>query len=282
MVGVALNSVFVLVEFGFGLFANSSALMADAGHNLSDVLGLLLAWIATVLARRSPNARFTYGLRSFSILAALANAVLLLLACGAIGVDALGRLAHPGPVNNHVVILVAAAGIAVNGGTAWLLAGSGAHDLNMRGAYLHMVADAAVSFGVVIAALVTLSTGWLWLDPMVSVAIVLFIIWGTWGLLRQSLGLALHAVPDRLELAQVQGFLQQQAGVSDVHDLHLWGMSTTESALTAHLVIPAGYPGDEAIESIAQALQSRFGINHSTLQVEQGTVAHKCSIAKAV
>ncbi len=276
--GIAINSIFVVVEFGFGFVAHSTALMADAGHNLFDVLGLALALVAAVLAKRSPTARYTYGLRSFSIVAALGNAVLLLVACGAIGFEALQRLAQPPAVNSGIVMAVAGAGIVVNGATALLLARGSAHDLNMRGAYLHMLADAAVSLGVVLAAALTLYTGWLWPDPLVSVAIVGVIVWGTWSLLRQSLHLALQAVPAHVSTEKVHNFLLQQEGVSEVRDLHIWAMSTTETALTAHLVMPQGAPSDQALSAIAQALRSEHGIQHSTLQVGRGELAHACSL----
>jgi cobalt-zinc-cadmium efflux system protein len=277
-IAIALNSLFVCIEFGYGYLANSTALMADAGHNLSDVLGLLLAWGAAVLGRRAPSTRYTYGLRSSSILAALGNAMLLLVACGAIAWEAIGRLSQPPVVASMTVILVAAVGIVVNGISAWLFAKGSKNDINLRGAYLHMAADAAVSLGVVVSGIVMLYTGWYWLDPVVSLLIVAVILVGTWGLLRESTQLALSAVPAHIDPHAVQAYLRQCPGVADVHDLHIWGMSTTESALTVHLVMPQGYPGDAALDAITQGLQAQFLITHSTLQTEQGTTAHACAM----
>jgi cobalt-zinc-cadmium efflux system protein len=278
IVAIALNSIFVAAEFGYGYAANSTALMADAGHNLSDVLGLVLAWAAVVVGRKSPNERFTYGLRSTSILAALANAMLLLVACGGIGWEAVQRFSQPPVVAGVTVMVVAAIGIVVNGLSAWMFMKGSAGDLNIRGAYLHMAADAAVSLGVVVAGLVMLSTGWYWLDPLVSLVIVAVILIGTWGLLRESLHLALNAVPPHIDLSAVADYLRELPGVTDIHDLHIWGMSTTESALTVHLVMPDGYPGDSVIDGITRALNERFSMHHSTLQIEQGTTQHACSL----
>jgi cobalt-zinc-cadmium efflux system protein len=279
IVAIALNSAFVAVEFSYGFIANSTALMADAGHNLSDVLGLALALGASMLARRSPSARFTYGLRSTTILAALANAMLLFVACGAIGWEALQRFSQPPTVQGLTVMAVAAVGIVVNGLSAWLFVKGSKDDLNIRGAYLHMAADAAVSLGVVVAGGVILLTGWNWLDPAISLVIVAVILVGTWGLLRESLRLALDAVPAHIDVAAVAAHLGALPGVAAVHDLHIWGMSTTEAALTVHLVTPAGYPGDAEIDAIAEGLAQRFGIRHSTLQVELGTTQHACCLA---
>ena len=278
---IALNVLLVLIQFGFGFVANSTALMADAGHNLSDVLGLVLALVAAVLGRRAPKGRYTYGLRSSSILAALTNAVLLLLASGAIAWEAVQRMLAPPPVAGLTVTLVAAAGIVVNGLSAWLLLRGQKSDLNVRGAYLHMLSDAAISLGVVLAGLAIMATGWNWLDPLVSVVIVALIVAGTWGLLREALELILSAVPAGIDADEVAEFLRARPGVSDVHDLHIWGMSTTENALTAHLVVPDGYPGDEVLDAISDELRSRFGIGHSTLQVEQGTTRHACALHPA-
>jgi cobalt-zinc-cadmium efflux system protein len=278
VVAIALNSIFVAVEFGYGYAANSTALMADAGHNLSDVLGLVMAWAAVVVGQRTPNERFTYGLRSTSILAALANAMLLLVACGAIGWEAVQRFSQPPAVSSVTVMVVAAIGIVVNGISAWMFLKGSADDLNIRGAYLHMAADAAVSLGVVLAGLAMLVTGWYWLDPLVSLVIVAVILIGTWRLLRESLHLALNAVPPHIDLSAVAEYLRCLPDVTDIHDLHIWGMSTTESALTVHLVMPAGYPGDAVIDGITRALEQRFAVHHSTLQIEQGTTSHACSL----
>lgn len=278
---VALNTIFVVVEFAFGFVANSTALIADAGHNLSDVLGLLLAWGAATLSKRAPNGRFTYGLRASSILAAVANAVLLLVACGAIAWEAVSRFSQPPAVAGMTVTLVACVGIAINGLSAWLFAKGSKGDLNVRGAYLHMLGDAAVSLGVVVAGLAMISTGWFWLDPVVSLAIVAVIVWGTWGLLRESLELALNAVPTGIDLDGVEAYLRSLPCVADIHDLHIWGMSTTESALTVHLVIPGGYPGDEYMDGIERTLHGRHRIHHCTLQVELGTTDHVCGLQRA-
>lgn len=276
IVAIILNSVFVVVELVYGVIAHSTALIADAGHNLADVLGLLLAGGAAILARRAPSGRYTYGLRSTSILAALANAMFLLVACGAIGVEAVQRFFDPPMVAGMTVIVVAGAGIIVNGFSAWLFVKNSHEDLNIRGAYLHMAADAAVSLGVVIAGALILLTGWYWLDSTVSLMIVLVIMLGAWGLLRQAMRLALSAVPAHIELPEVAAYLRLCPGVAEIHDLHIWGMSTTESALTVHLVMPEGYPGDAIMDDIMCTLKIRFSIEHSTLQIEQGTTDHAC------
>jgi cobalt-zinc-cadmium efflux system protein len=267
-IGIGLNVAFVAVEFVFGVLANSVSLLADAGHNLSDVLGLVIAWIASVLVRRPPSSRYTYGLRSSSILAALFNAVFLLVAVGAIAWEAILRLLHPEPVASGTVMIVASVGIVINGATAWLFASGRKGDLNIRGAFLHMIADAAVSAGVVVAGLAILYTGWVWLDPLTSLVIVGVIVWGTWGLLRDSLAMSVNAVPSKIDPQAVRRYLETCSGVSSVHDLHIWAMSTTESALTAHLVFPAGHPGDEFLLRAASELRHRFGIDHTTLQIE--------------
>jgi cobalt-zinc-cadmium efflux system protein len=275
-VGIGLNLTFVAVEFGYGVLANSVALMADAGHNLSDVLGLAIAWIASVLARRAPSSRYTYGLGGSSILAALFNAVLLLLAVGAIAWEAVLRLFHPEPVASGTVMIVAAVGIVVNGVTAALFASGRKGDLNIRGAFLHMIADAAVSAGVVVAGLAILSTGWFWLDPLTSLVIVGVIVWTTWSLLRDSLAMSVGAVPASIDPQAVRSYLCSCAGVAAVHDLHIWPLSTTENALTAHLVFPGGHPGDEFLAVAASELRQRFGIGHTTLQIEisEDTACH--------
>ncbi|HZX30618.1 MAG TPA: cation diffusion facilitator family transporter [Rhodocyclaceae bacterium] len=277
---VALNTIFVVVEFVFGVIANSTALTADAGHNLSDVLGLLLAWGAATLSKRAPNGRYTYGLRATSILAAVANAVFLLVASGAIAWEAMHRFFQPPAVAGMTVTLVAGIGIAVNGLSAWLFAKGCEGDLNVRGAYLHLLADAAVSLGVVAAGLAMMSTGWLWLDPLVSLVIVAVVVWGTWGLLRESLDLALNAVPAGIDLDGIEAYLRSLPGVTDIHDLHIWGMSTTESALTVHLVLPTGYPGDDFMDGISRTLETRFAVHHSTLQIEHGTTNHSCRLSE--
>jgi cobalt-zinc-cadmium efflux system protein len=267
-VGIALNVGFVLAEVLYGLLANSVALLADAGHNLGDVLGLAVAWLASELVKRAPTARFTYGLRGSSILAALFNAIVLLLTVGAISWEAIRRLGAPEPVAERTVMIVAALGIVVNGISAWLFASGSKEDINLRGAFLHMASDALVSVGVVVAALVILLTGWLWLDPVVSLAINAVIVRGTWGLLRDSLGMSMAAVPPGIEPAKVHEFLATRLGVASIHDLHIWPMSTTETALTCHLAMPAGHPGDAFLHSVATDLAKQFKISHSTIQIE--------------
>jgi cobalt-zinc-cadmium efflux system protein len=264
----ALNIAFVAVEAAFGILSNSTALLADAGHNLSDVVGLLVAWGAAVLSRRAPTARYTYGLRSSSILAALFNAVFLLTAVGAIAWEAIQRFAHPAPVAAGTVMIVAAVGIAINGLTAWMFASGRKGDINIRGAFLHMAADAAVSAGVVVAGALILLTGWQWVDPAVSLVICAIIVWSTWGLLIDSVRMSLDAVPGNIEAASVSGYLQQLPGVVQLHDLHIWPVSTTETALTCHLVMPGGHPGDQFLIETAHALAHRFAIGHTTIQIE--------------
>jgi cobalt-zinc-cadmium efflux system protein len=278
VIAIALNTAFVVVEFTYGFIANSTALMADAGHNLSDVLGLALAAGASILARKAANERYTYGLRSSSILAALANAVLLLLACGAIAWESVHRFSQPPVVAGQTVTLVALIGVVINGSSAWLFAKGRKNDLNIRGVYLHMAADAGVSAGVVITGISMVFTSWFWLDPAVSLVIVGVVIAATWELLRDSLRLALDAVPPHIEVAAVDAYLREQPGVIDIHDLHIWGLSTTESALTVHLVMPGGYPGDTFMENMRKTLDTRFSIHHSTIQIEQGTANHVCSL----
>lgn len=278
-IGVTLNLGFVVAEAVFGVLSNSLALLADAGHNLSDVLGLLLAWGASILAKRIPSQRFTYGLRSSTILAALFNAILLLIAIGAIAWEAIQRFGHPEPVNGITVIAVAALGVVINTVTALLFMAGRKHDVNIRGAFLHMAADAGVSLGVVLAGIGILATGWLWLDPAISLTIVVVILAGTWGLLRESLGLALQAVPKGVDPGAVKAFLAGLPGVAEVHDLHIWAMSTTEWTLTAHLVCPAGHPGDAFLSDAAEKMQRRFKIQHLTLQIEVGDSQQSCQQA---
>lgn len=273
---IGLNLAFVIVEFTYGFIAHSTALMADAGHNLSDVLGLVLAWGAAVLAKSVPKGRYTYGLRGSSILAALGNGLLLMVACGAIAWEAVQRIAEPAPVAGATVSIVAAIGVVINGFSAWLFLAGSKGDLNIRGAYLHMAADAALSLGVVISGLAIMYSGWTWIDPAVSLVIVVVIVIGTWSLLRESVQLSMAAVPPNVDAARVQAFLASQPGVTGVHDLHIWALSTTETALTAHLVIPGGYPGDAALDAIEHTLRQEYAIHHSTLQVEQGTTHHHC------
>jgi cobalt-zinc-cadmium efflux system protein len=273
---VALNLIFVAIEGGFGFLSNSVALIADAGHNLSDVLGLVCAWTALFLGRRPPGARFTYGLGRSSVLAALANAVLLLLACGAIAWEAVGRLASPPPVAGLTVMGVAASGIVINGLSAWLLHAGSHGDLNRRSAFIHMLGDAAVSAGVLLSGALILFTGWSRLDPIVSLFIVAAILVSTWGLLRDSLHLSLDGVPASVNSSAVMSFLADQRGVTDVHDLHIWALSTTSVALTAHLVVPDRGAEDALLNSLTPNLKRRFHIHHATLQIERDRCEHGC------
>jgi cobalt-zinc-cadmium efflux system protein len=268
--GIALNIAFVLAQVFFGIAAQSLALLADAGHNLGDGIGLLLAWLASYLSARPATERRTYGMRRSSILAALANAVLLLVAVGGIAWEAIRRFSDPAPVASWTVIWVAAAGIAVNLGVALLFQGGRKGDLNIRGAFLHMMADAAVSAGVVVAGVLILLTGWHWLDPAVSLIISGVIVWGTWGLLRDSVNLALDAVPPGIELAEVRRYLQSLPGVTEAHHLHVWALSTTETALTVHLVKSEPSGDDALLETVNHDLGERFGIAHATIQLERG------------
>ncbi|WP_366935728.1 cation diffusion facilitator family transporter [Hyphomicrobium sp.] len=266
--GTALNVGIVVLEASFGFWSNSMALLADAGHNLSDVFGLLLAWGASALVRRKPTARFTYGLGASSILAALANGILLLVATGAIAWEAIERLSAPQPVAGFTVMIVAAIGILGNGFTAWLFTSGRHDDINVRGAFLHMAGDAAISLGVVIAGGLTLYTGWLVLDPIVSLVIAVLIVWNTWGLLKDSLIMAMQAVPPGINTDEVRQCLEKMPGVARLHDLHIWAMSTTTIALTCHLVMPEGHPGDAFLVEVSRTLKNKFKIAHSTFQIE--------------
>jgi cobalt-zinc-cadmium efflux system protein len=275
-IAVALNLIFVLIEASFGFLSNSVALIADAGHNLSDVLGLVCAWTAMYLGRRPPGARFTYGLGRSSVLAALANAVLLLMACGAIAWEAVGRLAAPPAVAGTTVIWVAASGIVINGLSAWLLHAGSHGDLNRRSAFIHMLGDAAVSVGVMLSGALILFTGWSRLDPIVSLLIVAAILVSTWGLLRDSLHLSLDGVPASVNSTAVMSYLADQRGVTDVHDLHIWALSTTSVALTAHLVVPERGAEDALLDFLTPDLKRRFHIHHATLQIERDRCEHGC------
>jgi cobalt-zinc-cadmium efflux system protein len=275
-VGIAINLAFVALEWGFGLWSHSLALLADATHNLGDALGLVLAWAAVRLSSRAPSERFTYGFGASSILAALANGLLLMLVTGALVWEAVLRLQDPQPVEGGVVIWVAIAGIAVNGVTAWLLHGGHEHDLNIKGAYLHMLGDAAVSAAVAVSGALVLYTGWLWLDPAMTIAVGLFIVWSSIGLLRDSTRMAMHAVPPDIDSAKVREYLESLPGVTSAHDLHIWAMSTTGAALTAHLVIPGTPPGDGFLELATKEIGERFAIAHVTLQIEAGDCGKGC------
>jgi cobalt-zinc-cadmium efflux system protein len=272
--GIALNLAFVLVEAVFGFTANSMALLSDAGHNLSDVLGLVVAWAGGFMARTGPSPRFTYGLKKASILAALANALFLLVAVGAIGAEALRRLVHPSPTQGETVMVVAAVGVAVNGLTAFLFARGREGDINIRGAFLHMAADALVSIAVVFAGLVILWTGQQWVDPAMSLAVAVVILWGSVGLLKESMWMSLAGVPKGIDVDQVELALARLDGVEAVHDLHIWPISTTETALTAHIVTAdAAYP-DALLERARRVLHDDFRIEHCTIQVERDHPAH--------
>lgn len=272
-IGVVLNTGFVAVEVVLGIVSGSMALIADAGHNLSDVLSLLLAWGAAALVKRPATARFTYGYRGSTILAALANAVLLLVALGVILAETVQRLGNPQPIDTGLVMIVAGVGIVVNAGTALLFIKGRHGDLNIRGAFLHMAADALISLGVVVSAALVWWTGALWIDPVTSLVIVAVIGWGTWGLLKESVQLGMMGVPHGIDAAAVRAYLSSLDGVEDVHDLHVWSMSTTQVALTAHLVVPSAYPNDGFLREAARQLDRRFGIAHATLQVERDATA---------
>lgn len=267
-IGTSLNIAIVVLEGVFGILSNSMALLADAGHNLSDVFGLVLAWGASTLVKKKPTARFTYGMGASSILAALGNSILLLVATGAIAWEAIGRLGEPEPVSGITVMVVAGIGILANGFTAWLFTSGRNDDINVRAAFLHMAGDAAISLGVVIAGAITLLTGWLVVDPIVSLVIAALIVWSTWSLLKDSVVMAMQAVPPGMNTDDVRQSLENLPGVSRLHDLHIWAMSTTKTALTCHLVMPAGHPGDAFLSEASHMLASRFKIDHATFQIE--------------
>ena len=272
LIGVILNSVFVVVEAVYGWISGSMALIADAGHNLSDVMALLLAWGASVAAKKPPTQRFTYGFKSSTILAALANAGLLLVAIGAITFETLHRIAEPAPVEGMTMVIVAGIGIVINTGTALLFLRGREHDINIRGAFLHMAADALVSLGVVIAGVAILFSGATWIDPLVSLLIVAVIAWGTWGLLKDSVAMSLLGVPKGISESGVRSYLAGLEGVSEIHELHIWPMSTTETALTAHLVMPGGHPGDTFLKQVGDELEQKHRIGHATIQIEQSRI----------
>jgi len=276
-IGVALNAAYVVAQIVFGIAAHSLALLADAGHNFGDVLGLVLAWCAIYLGKTRATDRRTYGLGRSSILAALANAILLLIAVGGITWEAIRRFSNPGAVAGLTVMIVAALGIVINGVTAVFLFGGNKRDLNIKAAFLHMVADAAVSAGVLVTGVVILFIGWHWIDPVASLVINIVIVWGTWGLLRRSLSMALDLVPENVDAVAVRRFLETQKGVTAVHDLHIWPLSTTRTALTVHLEMPDGSAGDAFLHHLCESLQDQFDIEHSTIQIEQN--AEACSLA---
>ena len=277
VIGIALNSVFIAIETVFGFLSNSTALLADAGHNLSDVLGLLIAWGAVALSKRAPTPQFTYGLRGSSLLAALFNAMFLLVAVGAIAWEAAERFVNPTPVEGVTVMVVAGIGIVINGVTASLFASGRKSDINIEGAFLHMASDAAVSLGVVLAALLYVYTGWRWVDPATSLVICAVIFVSTWGLLKNSVRMSLGGVPPSIDPEKVRSFLGKQPGVARLHDLHIWPISTTDTALSVHLVMPEGHPGDAFLMEIAAELEHDFAINHATVQIEISSDA--CALA---
>jgi cobalt-zinc-cadmium efflux system protein len=276
-IGTALNIGFVIVQVVFGLFAHSVALLADASHNLGDALGLVLAWWAHYAATKPPTARHTYGLRRGSILSALANAILLLIAAGAISWEAIRRFFEPVEVNGSIVIYVAAIGIVINASVALLFLSGRNHDLNIRGAFLHMTSDALVSAAVVVAGIAMVFTGWKWLDPAVSLLINAIIVWGTWSLLIESLNLAMDKVPPTIDISAVGRYLDTLPDIVATHDLHVWPISTTETALTVHLVNPNAVVNDEQLSRIRKVLRDRFNIGHATIQLERGDPAIPCA-----
>ncbi|WP_254454634.1 cation diffusion facilitator family transporter [Acetobacter estunensis] len=277
-VGMAINTLYLVIEAVWGVLAHSLALLADAGHNLSDVLALGAAWLAHNLSQRAPSQRFTYGLRRSSILAALTNAVILLLVTGGIAWEAILRLFHPEPVAGRTVMIVAAIGILVNGATALMLMKGQKEDLNIRGAFLHMATDALASFAVVVTGAMVLLTNLTWLDPAISLAISVLIVGATWALLRDSLDMALDAVPRDVNPGEVEQYLRTLPGVTELHDLHIWAMSTTENALTAHLVRASSTDNDRLLETVGETLRSRFGIVHPTIQIETARCDAGCTL----
>lgn len=266
--GIALNIIYIIVEVTYGILAGSMALLADAGHNLSDVLGLAVAWAGAELSKRPPSKQFTYGLGGSSILAALLNGLLLLVACGAIAWEAIGRFSAPGNVASTTVIIVASIGIVINFVTAMLFVRGQKEDINVRGAFLHMMADAGVSAGVVVGGIAIYFTGFNWIDPFVSLAIVALIFWSTWGLLSDAVRMSLAGVPRNVDSEEVLSALSNLAGVETVHDLHIWPMSTSENAMTAHLVIPGGHPGKGFLADVQDRMKEKFAIHHITIQIE--------------
>jgi cobalt-zinc-cadmium efflux system protein len=266
--GVGLNVAIVVLQAGYGLVAHSTALLADAGHNLGDVLSLLVAWGAASLAKLPPTERFTYGLRSTSIMAAVFNALFLLVVMGGIAWEAIRRFSEPVAVQGNIVMAVAGIAIVMNGISAWLFAPGRRGDINVRGAFLHMLSDALVSLGVVVAGGLIVLTGWSWIDPVATLVVVGVIVFGTWDLLKDSFQMALAAVPEGIDPGKVRLYLSELPGVRRVHDLHIWPLSTTQTALTCHLVMPDGHPGDLFTSRIAENLHAQFNIEHSTLQIE--------------
>ncbi|MDF9759664.1 cobalt-zinc-cadmium efflux system protein [Peribacillus simplex] len=269
--GIILNTIFIIVEIIYGILGDSLALLADAGHNVSDVLGLIIAWIAVWLGKKAPTNKRTYGYKRSSILSALFNAVFLLVAIGAIAWEAIQRFSSPQPVEGKTVIIVAIIGIVINTLTALLFMSGRKNDLNIRGAFMHMAADALVSLGVVIAGFVIIWTGWQWLDPLVSLGISIVILFGTWGLLKESINLSLDAVPEGIDIKKIKDYLIGLPTIIEVHDLHVWGMSTTEAALTVHLIRSVIDDNDQLLQKLTKEIHDQFGIEHVTIQIEKGT-----------
>ena len=266
--GIALNVIYILIEAFYGLLIHSMSLMADAGHNLSDVLGLLIAWGATYLAKTSATSKRTYGFRKSTILAAMFNSLLLLIVVGGISIEAFRKFMYPQPTQGKTMMLVAGAGVVINALTAFFFYKGKERDINIKSAFMHMAADAGVSLGVVLAGLIIIFTGWMWVDPIISILILVVITIGTWGVLKKSLLLSLDAVPEHIDTDEVRNYLKNLSGVTDVHDIHIWAMSTTEYALTAHLNIPAPNSNDNFLKETAEALNDKFGISHTTIQIE--------------
>jgi cobalt-zinc-cadmium efflux system protein len=276
-IGILLNTGFIVLEVLYGFFANSLALLADAAHNASDVIGLFLAWIAVFLSKKRPSSRYTYGLRSSTILAALANAIILVIACLSIAWDAFFRFTNPQPVSGMTVMVIAGIGVLINGVTAWLFMSGRKTDLNIEGAFLHMASDALVSLGVLVTGGLILFTKWYWVDPALSILISILILVGTWNLFKNSFNLALHGTPEHIKTQSVRTYLESQPGVKNVHDLHIWAMSTSESALSVHLIMEDGHPGDLFLHNLAHGLKDQFRIDHSTIQIEVGD-GPECSL----
>ncbi len=275
-IGITLNVIFVIIEVTYGLLADSLALIADAGHNLSDVISLLLAWGASYLATKHPTHTRTYGLRKVTIMASLFSAVLLFVALGGIAWESLERLSSPQPVNGFIIIVVAAIGVVINTATALLFVKGQKHDLNIRAAYLHMAADAAISLGVVIAGIAIMLTGWLWLDPAISLGIAVIILFGTWRLLKDSIDLSIDAVPQGIDVTLIKNYLSGLENVSDIHDLHVWALSTTEIALTVHLVTASEFIDNCFLQEIQKYLHHHFNIGHTTIQIENEKDNYVC------
>lgn len=275
-IGIILNIIFVIIEVSYGFLADSLALIADAGHNLSDVLSLMLAWGAYYLSKKHPSKKRTYGLRKVTIMASLVSAVLLLVALGGIAWESIERLLSPQSVNGLIIIVVAAIGVGINTATALLFVKGQKHDLNIRAAYLHMAADAAISLGVVIAGVAIIVTGWLWLDPIISLFIVVVILLSTWELLRDSINLSIDAVPQGIDVSEVKEYLLNLTNISDLHDLHIWALSTTENALTVHLVTTDALIYNHLTQEIQEHLCHHFNIAHATIQIEKEENSFHC------